>query len=494
VIKLTSNEKVVIIKPNAFYKMLIHVLRFGNKVIDRSQYREVMGILIGRLDGEPDKKGIRDVIVEDAVPISHGGSIEVDFAPEDYVTFSMVDNEYIDKGLFSCGWFHSHPGLDIFFSSTDVKNQLGWQTDFNPSGIGIVFDHTYLEKPGDLGFRTFRLNNPSKPSDGYYEVKTVVEPPDDKKYYLKLMDLIGSIHTKEPPILEINELPDLFGDIAFPSEEQLRAKRPEFNIEEMISAIHNALSKFIDISLNPLISFLNSWSQDIIKNIVENNFQMRMDLLTIKDNINKGISNLQKELKFSFKDKLNELDMYIDDKFEEFGENQEKLKEQFNQFFLELKDQLNELLETKLRNSLGQMLSSFEETTDQFAKIGTKTSILSEKLKNQFVTLNKNSEKIRTIENITLDKINSLQEELLAKVVKSTNKIVGNFINLNKETKSFLSDLKAAIIVLESSKNPIKNKIDTLETENKSLQKNIIDLRTENENILKKLKKLEGGQ
>ena len=64
--------------------MLVHVLRFGNKVRDRRQYRECMGVLIGRLEGEPDKKGIRDMIIEDAVPISHGGAIEVAFAPEDF--------------------------------------------------------------------------------------------------------------------------------------------------------------------------------------------------------------------------------------------------------------------------------------------------------------------------------------------------------------------------------------------------------------------------
>ena len=474
--------------------MLIHVLRFGNKVIDRSQYREVMGVLIGHLEGEPDKKGVRDVIIEDVVPISHGGSIEVAFAPEDYVTFSMVDTEYSDKGLFSCGWYHSHPGLDIFFSSTDVKNELGWQNELNPSGIGIVFDHTYLEKPEDLGFRTFRLNNPSKPSDGYYEVKTIVEPPDSMDYYLKLMDLIGSVHSRDPPILEINEMPDLFGDVAFPSEEQLRAKRPEFKMEDIISAIHGGLSKFLDLSIKPLITFLNSWSQDIIRNIVENNFQIRMDLIVIKEKISKGISNLQKELKFSLKEKLNELDMYIDDKFEEFKEDRENLKENVNLLKAELKNQLSELLEIKLRNSLGRWLNSFEQTIEQLAKIGTKTLLYSEKLKSQISALNNSSEKIRSIEEITLDKLNSLQEEFLGKVTKNTNKIVGNFINLNKETKSFLSDLKAAIIVLEGSKNPIKNKINTLEIENKNLQKDIKDLKGENENLMKKLKKLEGEE
>ena len=153
--------------------MLIHVLRYGNKARDPRDYREVMGILIGRLEGEADHRGIRNVIIEEAVPISHGGSIEVSFAPEDYVTFSMVDVEYAERDppLFSCGWYHSHPGLGIFFSGTDINNQLGWQTP-NPSAIGIVFDHTHLENPGDLGFRTFRLDDPSKGSrSGYHEVE-----------------------------------------------------------------------------------------------------------------------------------------------------------------------------------------------------------------------------------------------------------------------------------------------------------------------------------
>ncbi|MFX1568193.1 MAG: Mov34/MPN/PAD-1 family protein, partial [Promethearchaeota archaeon] len=211
----------VIIKADAYYKMLLHVLRFGNKARDRRQFKEVMGILIGRLEGEPDKKGIRDVIIEDAVPISHGGAIEVAFAPEDYVTFSMVDAAYAEKNWFSCGWYHSHPGLDIFFSSTDIKNQLGWQTP-NPSAVGIVFDHTHLERPGNLGFRTFRLDNPAKGQmSEYHEVKSIIEPPDSIEYYVKLMELINCIHSKEPPILEINEMPDLFGDLTFPSESQI---------------------------------------------------------------------------------------------------------------------------------------------------------------------------------------------------------------------------------------------------------------------------------
>jgi len=106
--------------------MLLHVLRFGNKARDKKQFNECMGILIGHLEGEPDKKGIRDVIIEDAVPISHGGAIEVAFKPEDYVAFSMVDEAYAEKGWFSCGWYHSHPDYGCYMSERDVETLFGF--------------------------------------------------------------------------------------------------------------------------------------------------------------------------------------------------------------------------------------------------------------------------------------------------------------------------------------------------------------------------------
>ncbi|MFX1408925.1 MAG: Mov34/MPN/PAD-1 family protein [Promethearchaeota archaeon] len=488
-----TSDKTIIIKPLAYYKMLIHVLRFGSKVRDRKQYKEVMGVLIGHLEGEPDKKGIKDVIVEDAVPISHGGSIEVAFAPEDYVTFSTVDAAYAEKGWFSIGWYHSHPGLKIFFSSTDVKNMLGWQTP-NPSAIGIVFDHSFLETPGDMGFRTFRLDDPSKgQTTNYHEVTTIVEPPDSLDYYLKLMDLIGCIHSKEPPILEINEMPDLFGDITIPSQNQLTAKEPELDLSRILSVLQNGISSFLELSIRPLIQFLNMWSQEIIKKIRDSNLQMRNDVLAIKENIGVGISNIQKDFKFSLKDKLNQLDMYIDDKFEDFDINNQNLKETLDQIKVEHKDKLDLIFEEKFKGSIAQSMNSFNENLDKLTKINQESSSFIERLENQSNSLKNLIEKINSVEDPINNKLKNFQDELINKLSKNTNKVVGNFINLNKDTKRFLSDLKAAIILLESSKNPLQNKMKTLETENKALQKDLILLKNENQDLIKKLKKFEGG-
>ncbi|MFW9951790.1 MAG: Mov34/MPN/PAD-1 family protein, partial [Candidatus Thorarchaeota archaeon] len=148
------DQSLVTVKPLAYYKMLLHVLRFGSKYLDPYQYKEVMGMLIGHLEGNDP---IKNVIIEDAIPVSHGGSIEVKFTQEELGAFEVIDNQifenYGDRNWFTVGWYHSHPGLNTFFSSTDIHNQLFWQSENNPSGIGLVFDHAYLERAGDLGFR-----------------------------------------------------------------------------------------------------------------------------------------------------------------------------------------------------------------------------------------------------------------------------------------------------------------------------------------------------
>jgi len=151
------DSSVVKIKPLAYYKMILHVLRFGNKARNLNQCIEVMGVLIGRLEDGEDKK-FKNVIIEDSVPISHGSSVEVEFSINDYIYFEKANVKYLEKNWFMIGWYHSHPNLfqhEIFFSPTDVKNQTGWQMA-NPSGIALVFDHAYMESPDDPGFRAIR--------------------------------------------------------------------------------------------------------------------------------------------------------------------------------------------------------------------------------------------------------------------------------------------------------------------------------------------------
>jgi proteasome lid subunit RPN8/RPN11 len=216
-----KQEQDVVIKWTAYLDMMKHVLRFGSNGIPKKNWRECMGMLIGRVTGKANEKGIQQVIIEQAVPVSHGGSIEVTFQPQDYGAFTEYEQPFLERGLFTVGWYHSHPGLTCFFSSTDIINQLGFQ-NLNPSAIGIVWDHQRLFKKGDMGFEMYRLDNPAQgPASGYHKVPFNVEIPNDLSFYKQFADIIIKIQSNLPTIFEINEIPNIFKEIKFP-EIQLR--------------------------------------------------------------------------------------------------------------------------------------------------------------------------------------------------------------------------------------------------------------------------------
>lgn len=481
-----TDTSVVTIKPMAYYKMLVHVLRFGSKTQAVNEYKEVMGMLIGYQTGERE---IKDVIIEDVIPISHGGSIEVKFTPEQLGAFGEIDRqiweEHGNKNWFTVGWYHSHPNLGIFFSSTDIFNQLFWQ-DKNPSGLGIVFDHAFLEKPGDLGFRVFRLEDPSKGLNSkYYEVKTILEPPDNLEFYEKLIDLINNIYSEEPPILELNETTELFGDIFFPEQKQLEGNMPELSIPDLLSNLKKSFGVFIDLSIEPLIEVLNLWSQDIIKKTFYNNSQIRNDLVQLKENLSNGIANLQKSYNFSLQDKLKGLDFYIDDKLDDFDTTFNDMEKKIETFKQNLINSIHEAIENKFLPNVSEMLNKFNNNLENLEGIYKAEELIFKDLESQY-------NKVENLDNIidpTKSRIKGAIEENQEGILTNYKKRISNiqtiFSDLDKELKKVLADLKAAILVLEGSKSPVLNKIEKLENEKKNLHNTIRDLKNE----IKELKK-----
>lgn len=485
------DNKTVTIKPLAYYKMLVHILRFGNKVRDKRQYKEVMGILIGRLSGEKDERGVQDVIIEDAVPISHGGSIEVAFKQEDYISFSMVDAKYAeeDPPLFSVGWYHSHPNLNIFFSSTDIKNQLGWQTP-NPSAVGIVFDHTYLENPNDFGFRTFRLDDPSKgPMSGYHEVKTNVEPPDEVDYYLKIMDLIGSIHSKEPPILEINETPDLFGDIIIPGQSQVMPKQPTFGVTDFISSLKNSMSQFIDLSVEPLIRYLNNWTEALTKQIRDTNLDMRKNIVSLKNIVGQGVEKIQNTFKFQLRDKLNNIDIYFDDRFEEFDEITQHIKEALGSLKELLIKKVDTLFETKITPSINKLFEFFENNQEAVTGLADSYSTYNENLNLQRNNINEVLEKFTNVKDASKKNLEELKSSFEAKIEENISNMGKKITTLMNKLSDLSGDFEIISEFLESSQERIPEKLNKLEEENQQLKSQLEKLKSSNNDTIQK----EGG-
>ncbi|MEJ2248980.1 MAG: Mov34/MPN/PAD-1 family protein, partial [Candidatus Lokiarchaeota archaeon] len=509
-----SNESIVKVKPDAYYKMLVHVLRFGAKTRNRNQFKEVMGMLIGHLEGEGE---IRDVIIEDAVPVSHGGSIEVTFATEDYITFSAIDEQYAQKDWFTVGWYHSHPGLDIFFSNTDVRNQLGWQ-NANPSAIGIVFDHTYLDRPNDRGFRTFRLDDPSKGATSkYHEVETIIEPPDDITYYYKIYDLINSIHSKEPPVLELNETPTIFSSIIFPNEEDLRGKKPELNFESILNDFQNGMIALIINTIKPLLSKFNLWSQKIVADIIKNNILMKNDLEKIKNQINSELKKVQTSFKINLTNNFNQLDFFIDDKLETFDSDFEKIKEKTNLVKENLLQQIDQIFNDTERlikenifntynsqkNICGEVEAICLETKSLIESSFDKITDISEKNKETFDSLKLNSSNLK--ENNVQEISNNFKEleQLLSESVQKNDKIskiIKDMISILDSTKEPLENklnslqtdkkvLQNKLDKLNSELKSIESKLDEQKDQNKELEKEVKNLRNKNDNLNKKIKK-----
>lgn len=473
----------VIIKPLAYYKMLLHVLRFGNKMKAQDQCVEVMSVLVGHLEGEDY---VKDVIVEDAIPISHGSSVEVAFSINDYIYFEKVMSTFEQEGSnkFMVGWAHSHPNLfkyDIFFSSTDVKNQLSWQNDLNPSGIAIVFDHAVLNIPENMGFKVIRLNDPSLgASSKFHEVKNViVEPPDNLGFYYKVVELINSIYLQEPLLLEINETPNIFGDIKIPELAELSFKKPELNASKIVSSFKTGINQFLELSISPLIHYINNLSENITGLIETYNLQMRTDIIKIKESINTGIDKIQNKFKDDLNSNLFEAEGYVDDNLDHLDEDREEIYKIINLLNEEFKEKLKTSIEDRIKVVLDEFSADFNDMVDKILEIKKSGFANLETIENSQKSLNQLSEKISTLNNLTTNNLSEILTNIAGNTTKKNNKIYGSISNLNKISKSIISDLKAALLILEGTKTPILEKIKKLEME-----------KTE---LMLKLKKLERG-
>ncbi|MHA1145580.1 MAG: Mov34/MPN/PAD-1 family protein [Candidatus Helarchaeota archaeon] len=187
----------VIINCKAYRNMMLHMLYYANSGIPESKWVETAGWLIGRIEGD-------DVFCVDAVPIMSGSSSEFAFKDEHYIKAAQIDDAlYAEgKGEFIVGWYHSHPGLNLFLSHTDIINHLGFQSA-NPKAIALVFDHTkYDERRKNYGFDIYRLNDPNLATGSDYHkleftIEEIEEFPKDvpdwiNSFTTEVTQLVGS--------------------------------------------------------------------------------------------------------------------------------------------------------------------------------------------------------------------------------------------------------------------------------------------------------------
>ena len=122
------NLKQVIVKFKAYKEMIKFFSQYSSNLIPREKWVESMGFLFGSVEGDY-------YIIEDAYGVTSGTELDVQVSP---MSLGNIDQLLHDHdGDFITGWWHTHPGLSPFFSETDIKNQVFYQSN-NEDGLGIV--------------------------------------------------------------------------------------------------------------------------------------------------------------------------------------------------------------------------------------------------------------------------------------------------------------------------------------------------------------------
>ena len=205
---------------------------------------------------------------------------------------------------------------------------MGFQTS-NPSAIGIVWDHERLKNPDDIGFDCYRLDNPKAGTmSDYHKVNVIVESPDSIGmgfYTVELRKLIEDLVAGNPPMMELSEIPDVFGDTVMPGRNSMTSKEPELNVYDLKQKLTANFEGLIDASIGPIFGYLNEWAQGMTKGSIDTNIKMLEILKELKDNISKSIAELQAWFKFQLGENLHSVNVEIYDKFEARGVEVDKL-------------------------------------------------------------------------------------------------------------------------------------------------------------------------
>jgi 26S proteasome regulatory subunit N11 len=117
--------------------------------------REVAGLLIGKYEKKQDILEIWD-----AISGNQKSSSAFVYLDEEVMaaTFEWLTRER--PGLSIVGWYHSHPGFNLFLSTIDIETQKRYQMMF-PKAVAMVIDpleYVKTRKLVDLKFKVFHID------------------------------------------------------------------------------------------------------------------------------------------------------------------------------------------------------------------------------------------------------------------------------------------------------------------------------------------------
>jgi len=182
------------IPKKVYGKFLRFALENANPLDTSRKWKECIGLVLGRIIDQ-------EIFVTDIIPIGIGTAVFVDITDYEKV-FSLVSTSRIDEGEVIVGWAHTHPGLGLFFSSTDVRTQKLYQ-QMHSKAFGLVLDPMKITQ-NFAGINIFRVDETgahTTPVDFFLE-----EPLDFLKLREQLISELYLVPTIPPeiPIIHSN--------------------------------------------------------------------------------------------------------------------------------------------------------------------------------------------------------------------------------------------------------------------------------------------------
>ncbi len=262
--------KLIIVEAEAYKTIILYASRYANQYIPSKDWKEIYGILIGRADDD-------FVYVERAEALTYGHATDVQLDARHYGFIEQIQNE-VDKegkGQYMVGWFHSHPGLNLFFSYIDLLNQLSFQQS-NQDFCGLVFDHTLLGKKKEeiikgkkgkeytitkfeTGFEIYRITdvnmdiNDAKYDANYHKVECIMEGLN-KFFFANVLSELSALASAGKPLQKAYGEPEL---VKSPHQNTEKAMEKKDDFPILASDIDTSPDKhtLVEIPINKEVSF-----------------------------------------------------------------------------------------------------------------------------------------------------------------------------------------------------------------------------------------------
>ena len=439
-----TSEFKVIIKADAFIRMMTHVLRFGNEALDESI--EVMGICVGNIDETRKIINLFNII-----PIQHGIHVSTGFSKEDIELFAGLEKEYQEKDMKIVGWYLSRPGWGLDFTEITIQNHKFIQTDKNPHGFVIIFDHTLMGKEKGFGFVINSLKEYKK-SNKYFEISYELEIPANLNFFRWVQKFVEDSQRLSPVM--INEIKEQslreLQDIPLSTEDLIDETVKDYSeqVNQITSGFNNGFIKLNEALADTYETQFNTWIGEVTQGTLKGMKHISRSINQLKNTLSDGLKDVKKYFNSTFEEISSLFKKNITEYINTRVEGQKELKTEISQILNSAIEESKIIIDKQINSKTTPFEGKVQEVLDALES----TSNLNSQISTSIMELNNlTSDKDDEIKNL----MKSISENLEKVTIPFNTQIVGKFEEIDIELKPVKDSYSEIRILLEKLQKTI---------------------------------------